>query len=177
MLTLQGYAVDDVVVPHMDRFEPAQWRIIGKKTGMTSYNHVNQLVLFLAYGGESVIVVTNVYLNPAGFIQKCLLEYTISIEKRVSIHDSRTYCDIRVCYEGHPDKIADHISDGILDAALEQDPQSRVACETLVTTGLIVIAGEITTRAHINYADTAARLSTILGITMPTMVLTATPVL
>jgi S-adenosylmethionine synthetase len=52
--------------------------------------------------------------------------------------------------EGHPDKIADQISDAVLDTLLEQDPQSRVACETLVTTGLAFIAGEITTRA---YAD------------------------
>lgn len=49
--------------------------------------------------------------------------------------------------EGHPDKIADQISDAILDAALKQDPMSRVACETLVTTGLCVVAGEITTKA------------------------------
>ncbi len=53
--------------------------------------------------------------------------------------------------EGHPDKIADQISDAILDAILEQDPTARVACETLVTTGLAVIAGEITTTADINY--------------------------
>ena len=45
--------------------------------------------------------------------------------------------------EGHPDKIADQISDHILDACLEQDPMSRVACETLVTTGLVLVAGEI----------------------------------
>ena len=50
--------------------------------------------------------------------------------------------------EGHPDKIADQISDGILDAILAQDPVARVACETLVTTGLAVVAGEITTNAH-----------------------------
>ena len=55
--------------------------------------------------------------------------------------------------EGHPDKISDGISDSILDALLEQDPQSRVACETLVNTGLVVIAGEITTKAQVNYAD------------------------
>jgi S-adenosylmethionine synthetase len=48
---------------------------------------------------------------------------------------------------GHPDKVADHISDTILDAMLEQDPQARVACETLVTTGMAVIAGEITSKA------------------------------
>ena len=53
--------------------------------------------------------------------------------------------------EGHPDKIADQISDAVLDAILEQDPTGRVACETLVTTGLAVIAGEITTKASINY--------------------------
>ncbi len=53
--------------------------------------------------------------------------------------------------EGHPDKIADQISDAILDAILEKDPTARVACETLVTTGLAVIAGEITTSAEINY--------------------------
>src|SRR5881275_1376874 len=51
--------------------------------------------------------------------------------------------------EGHPDKIADQISDTILDAAIEQDPKSRVACETLVTTGLVVVAGEITTDAYV----------------------------
>ncbi len=53
--------------------------------------------------------------------------------------------------EGHPDKIADHISDAILDAILTQDPHARVACETLVTTGLAVVAGEITTSAQVNY--------------------------
>ncbi len=55
--------------------------------------------------------------------------------------------------EGHPDKIADAISDAVLDACLAQDKTSRVACETLVATGMAVIAGEITTRATVNYAD------------------------
>ncbi len=53
--------------------------------------------------------------------------------------------------EGHPDKIADQISDAILDACLEQDAYSRVACETLTATGLVVIAGEITTRAYVDF--------------------------
>jgi S-adenosylmethionine synthetase len=57
--------------------------------------------------------------------------------------------------EGHPDKIADQISDAILDAALAGYPASRVACETLLTTGLVVVAGEITTDAHIDFADIA----------------------
>jgi S-adenosylmethionine synthetase len=52
---------------------------------------------------------------------------------------------------GHPDKMADQISDSILDAMLEQDPKSRVACETMITTGLVVIAGEITTTANIDF--------------------------
>ena len=47
---------------------------------------------------------------------------------------------------GHPDKVSDQVSDGILDALLEQDPMSRVACETLCTTDLVVLAGEITTK-------------------------------
>ena len=53
--------------------------------------------------------------------------------------------------EGHPDKIADQISDAILDACLAQDPMSRVACETLTCTGLVVIAGEITTKAYVDF--------------------------
>ena len=57
--------------------------------------------------------------------------------------------------EGHPDKVADQISDAVLDAILAEDPHGRVACETLVSTGLVVISGEITTRAHINYREIA----------------------
>jgi S-adenosylmethionine synthetase len=55
--------------------------------------------------------------------------------------------------EGHPDKVADQISDAIIDAMLAQDPNSRVACETLVTTGQVVVAGEITTKARIDYQE------------------------
>ena len=55
--------------------------------------------------------------------------------------------------EGHPDKIADAISDAVLDAALANDPHSRVACETLVTTGMVVLAGEITTPQHLDYTQ------------------------
>ena len=57
--------------------------------------------------------------------------------------------------EGHPDKVADQISDSILDAIIAVDPTARVACETLVSTGLVVISGEITTTAHINYREIA----------------------
>ncbi|HEY6127788.1 MAG TPA: methionine adenosyltransferase [Candidatus Acidoferrum sp.] len=55
--------------------------------------------------------------------------------------------------EGHPDKIADQISDAVLDEVMKHDPKGRVACETLVTTGLAVVAGEITTTAHVDYDD------------------------
>lgn len=55
--------------------------------------------------------------------------------------------------EGHPDKLADQISDAILDVIIKEDPKARVACETLVTTGMALVAGEITTKATINYPD------------------------
>jgi S-adenosylmethionine synthetase len=64
--------------------------------------------------------------------------------------------------EGHPDKIADQISDGVLDAVLREDPYGRVACETLVTTGLIVVAGEISTSAHLDIPAIARE--TVRGI-------------
>jgi len=66
---------------------------------------------------------------------------------------------------GHPDKVADQVSDAILDALLEQDPDSRVACETMVTTGLCVVAGEITTKAVINYQDIARNTIKRIGYT------------
>ena len=65
--------------------------------------------------------------------------------------------------EGHPDKVADQISDGILDAILAHDPHARVACETLVSTGLVVISGEITTKAHVNYRETAQDVIRSIG--------------
>ena len=67
--------------------------------------------------------------------------------------------------EGHPDKIADQISDAILDALLAKDPMSRVACETLVTTGLAIVAGEITTTAAIDYQDVVRSTIAEVGYT------------
>ncbi|HEX3725193.1 MAG TPA: methionine adenosyltransferase, partial [Pirellulales bacterium] len=64
---------------------------------------------------------------------------------------------------GHPDKLADQISDGVLDALLRQDPMSRVACETLVTTGLAVVAGEITTKANVDYSSEVRRIIREVG--------------
>ena len=65
--------------------------------------------------------------------------------------------------QGHPDKVADQISDAILDACLAQDPNSKVACETMVASGLVVIAGEITTNAHINYQEIARKTIRDIG--------------
>ena len=67
--------------------------------------------------------------------------------------------------EGHPDKMADQVSDAVLDAALAQDPMSRVACETLVTTGLCVVAGEITTKAIIDVPKLAREVIAHIGFT------------
>jgi S-adenosylmethionine synthetase len=67
--------------------------------------------------------------------------------------------------EGHPDKMCDQISDGVLDALLAVDPESRVACETLTKTGMVVLAGEITTRANINYVDVTRKVVADIGYT------------
>jgi S-adenosylmethionine synthetase len=67
--------------------------------------------------------------------------------------------------EGHPDKIADQISDGVLDAILAQDPVARVACETLVTTGLAVIAGEITTSCYVDFQKVVRQVIKDVGYT------------
>ena len=67
--------------------------------------------------------------------------------------------------EGHPDKVADQISDSILDAMIAQDPKSRVACETLVNTGLVVIAGEVTTQASVDLQGIARKTIEEIGYT------------
>ena len=65
--------------------------------------------------------------------------------------------------EGHPDKVADQISDAIVDEMLAYDPTSKVACETLVTTGQVVIAGEVKSNAQVDLADTARRVIKSIG--------------
>jgi S-adenosylmethionine synthetase len=71
--------------------------------------------------------------------------------------------------EGHPDKVADQISDAILDAILTQDPYARVAAETLVTTGLVILAGEITTKAQVDYAKVARETIRRIGYADPSL--------
>ena len=67
--------------------------------------------------------------------------------------------------EGHPDKVADQISDAVLDAILSADPTGRVACETLLTTGLCLIAGEITTKSYVDLQKVARRTIEEIGYT------------
>src|SRR5436853_6334575 len=67
--------------------------------------------------------------------------------------------------EGHPDKIADQISDAVLDAIIGKDPTARVACETLVTTGMAVIAGEITTSTYVHIPDIVRGTISAIGYT------------
>ena len=71
--------------------------------------------------------------------------------------------------EGHPDKVADQVSDAILDAIFSQDPHARVACETLVTTNLCVLAGEITTKAVVDYGSIARDTIRRIGYNDPAM--------
>src|SRR5882762_10077223 len=67
--------------------------------------------------------------------------------------------------EGHPDKVADQISDGVLDAVMRDDPRGRVACETLVNTGLVVVSGEITTETYVDIQDIARETIKRIGYT------------
>ena len=77
--------------------------------------------------------------------------------------------------EGHPDKIADQISDAILDAILVEDPSARVACETLVTTGMAVVAGEITTSTYVHIPDIVRGTIASIGYTTRTSASTRKP--
>src|SRR5262249_20413508 len=74
---------------------------------------------------------------------------------------------------GHPDKLADQISDGVLDALIAKDPMSRVACETMVTTGLAVVAGEITTKAYVDMQRVVRDVINDVGYTESSMGISA----
>ncbi len=81
------------------------------------------------------------------------------------IHKLEHRIHVRISYRGHPDKVADHVSDTVLDTVLAQDPTARVACEVLVTTGICVVAGEITTTAHIDVPSIARKTIADIGYT------------
>ena len=82
---------------------------------------------------------------------------------------SRTLFTSESVFPGHPDKVADQISDAILDAMLKDDPLSRVACETLVTTGVAVIAGEVTTNTYVHIPDIVRKVVSDIGYVDPRM--------
>lgn len=81
----------------------------------------------------------------------------------------KTYFTSESVSQGHPDKVADQISDAILDAMLKQDPDSRVACETLVTTGLVVVAGEVTTKGYVDIPTVVRDTIRDIGYTDPSI--------
>jgi S-adenosylmethionine synthetase len=94
---------------------------------------------------------TIVYLGS----RKLRLPFKLPKETVLTREDQKFLFTSESVTEGHPDKIADQISDAVLDAVLKDDPLGRVACETLVTTGLVVIAGEITTSTYVDFSDLA----------------------
>ena len=78
--------------------------------------------------------------------------------------DSSSYLQVAESVtEGHPDKLCDQISDAVLDAILEQDPMGRVACEVAVTTGLVIVFGEITTDCYVDITDIVRRTIKKIG--------------
>ena len=91
---------------------------------------------------------------PCGFF---LLKEGVNMNRFIFTSESVT--------EGHPDKLCDAVSDAILDACLEQDPMSRVACETMASTGFVVVCGEITTEANINFQETVRNTIREIGYT------------
>jgi len=102
----------------------------------------------------------DIFKNPNNYICAGNItyeEFTVMAEKFIFTSESVS--------EGHPDKVADQVSDSILDAILTQDRTARVACETMVTTGMVVIAGEITTNAVINYSEIARQTIKDIGYT------------
>ena len=76
--------------------------------------------------------------------------------------------------EGHPDKVADQISDAVVDEFLAFDPDSKVACETLVTTGQVVLAGEVKSRVYVDLQEIARNVINRIGYTVPSISLTET---
>ena len=80
-------------------------------------------------------------------------------------HLSRSLFTSESVTEGHPDKVADHISDSVLDHLLAGDPKSRVACETLVTTGLALVAGEVSTQSIVNIPEVVRGALSRIGYT------------
>lgn len=94
-----------------------------------------------------------------------MVEIIISIAGGIPVAEGKFLFTSEAVSMGHPDKLADQISDGILDALFAQDPYSRVACETMVTTGIAIIAGEITSNARIDYPEIVRQVIRDVGYT------------
>src|SRR5690606_23747664 len=92
---------------------------------------------------------------------KRLINHSLNIRRKIPMASSLFTSES--VSEGHPDKIADQISDAVLDALLEQDPKARVACETLIKTGMVVGAGEVTTGACVDSEDIASQVGCGIG--------------
>src|SRR5205809_5160430 len=107
-------------------------------------------------------------MRPAGECAGAVPSEVVRRQNSVPRHDRYLFTSESVSM-GHPDKMADQISDGILDAIFAQDPYSRVACETLLTTGLAVVAGEITTKASVDYASAVRKVVQEVGYTSSDM--------
>ena len=93
------------------------------------------------------------------------MEHAVNIDREEDMKKSHYYFTSESVTEGHPDKIADQISDAILDAFLTGDAHSRVACETLLTTGLVFVAGEITSKVHVDVQPIVRQVITDIGYT------------
>src|SRR6266550_3292939 len=100
-----------------------------------------------------------------GFYSRQIQLKLLTTEGEAALSRNRYLFTSESVTEGHPDKIADQISDAILDACLTEDPGSRVACETLLTTGLAFIAGEITTKAYVDFPAIARGTVMSVGYT------------
>ncbi len=104
------------------------------------------------------------FFLPDTYVAMISADFIISlVEKRTILMSNNYIFTSESVSEGHPDKVADQISDAILDSLLEQDPQSRVACETLVKTGMVIIAGEITTNAWVDTEAVVRRVVQDIG--------------
>ena len=79
--------------------------------------------------------------------------------------NEKSYITSESVTEGHPDKLADQISDGVLDAILKEDPMGRVACECMVATGLVMVAGQITTECYVDIPNLARKIVKEIGYT------------
>ena len=110
------------------------------------------IVRIIAYNGWSV--------SPAGTIGRIITQIG-----EIPVAQGKFLFTSESVSMGHPDKLADQISDGILDALFAKDPMSRVACETMVTTGIAIVAGEITTKAVIDYPDVVRQVIRDVGYT------------